>query len=90
VSDKDEHVDLDDKILAEFQRGIRAHLQSDYVRTHWDLGHAYAEMGLFLDAVAELELVLQAAPHHKPARSALALLHKRMGYPTGAGPIGQA
>lgn len=90
MTDKDEHVDLDDKILLEFQRGIRVRMQNEYVRTHWDLGHAYAEMGLFLEAASELELVLEADPHHKPARAALALVHARMGYPRGAGPIGQA
>jgi tetratricopeptide (TPR) repeat protein len=48
-------------------------------RTHFDLGVAYAAMGLLDDAIGEFEAVLRAAPGDVEARAKLeeALLRRR-------------
>lgn len=77
-------------VLEAFRRGVAEHVRSDDVRTHFDLGIAYAEMGVFADAAAEFETVLQHDPTNVRAREELAMAHARMGNPPRHGPIGKA
>jgi hypothetical protein len=51
------------------------------VGAHFELGTAYAEMGLLGDAVEELEIVLRADPQHVRARAALVELRLRLAPP---------
>jgi hypothetical protein len=90
VSDDDENPLDVDEVFAAFQRGVREHVRDDDVATHFDLGVAYAEMGLLPDAANEFELVLRTEPHHTRARAELALMHALMGNPRGSTPIGRA
>lgn len=62
------------EMLAALQRVLAEAVRNDDLSTHLYLGLTYAELGLSAEAVAELELVLQAEPEHPLARSALAVL----------------
>jgi hypothetical protein len=62
----------------------------DELQTHFDLGIAYAEMGLLADAATELEIVLRSQPGNSVARSALETVRLRMGVPPESGPDGAA
>ncbi len=45
-------------------------------QVHYDLGFAYAEMGLYEDAISELKLALKLAPKHRKHEEAFALLNE--------------
>jgi pilus assembly protein FimV len=72
-ADDDSPRDADDPklILAQFKAGGPAHISESEVHTHFDLGVAYADMGLLTDAMHEFETVLRADPGHARARAAL-------------------
>ena len=73
MSDDDRPRDVPDleTVFAQFRAGVAAHISESDVATHFDLGVAYAEMGLFGDAVHEFETVLRVEPGHARARAAL-------------------
>jgi hypothetical protein len=48
------------------------------VETHFELGTAYAEMGLLHDAMGEFEIVLRRDPEHPRARAALTDVRSRL------------
>lgn len=47
-------------IFAEFKRGVERTLTAADHETHYDLGIAYREMGLFEDAIAEFRIALES------------------------------
>ncbi len=47
-----------DAVFAQFKKGVEEQVGADDTDTHFDLGIAYKEMGLFADAVAEFELAM--------------------------------
>ena len=49
------------EVLSQFKRGIAETVPEDDAATHYDLGIAYREMGLFDDAVSEFEVAARAA-----------------------------
>ena len=51
-----------DLIHVQFRDGV----SEPDIQTHFDLGVAYAEMGLHLDAISEFEIVTRAAPPESP------------------------
>ncbi len=79
-----------DGALEKFRRGVAERVRADDADTHFDLGVAYAEMGLFVDAAAEFELVLRHDPNNSRARAELAVVHAQMGNPPKHGPTGTA
>jgi tetratricopeptide (TPR) repeat protein len=44
-----------DHVFSQFKKGVEAQVSPDDVATHFDLGIAYKEMGLVVDAMAEFE-----------------------------------
>ncbi len=50
-----DEVDVD-QVFAKFKEGVRATVAESDAATHYDLGVAYKEMGLFADAQSEFEL----------------------------------
>lgn len=86
-----DHDDLDvADAFARFRQGVAGRVREDDVSTHFDLGVAYAEMGLLADAASEFELVLRHDPWHARARAELMAMNARMGNPPKPGPIGSA
>ena len=49
-----------DTIFREFKRGVSETLDEGDVETHFDLGIAYREMGLFEDAIGEFRIALES------------------------------
>ena len=47
-----------DAVFAQFKKGVEEQVGADDTDTHFDLGIAYKEMGLFTDAVVEFELAM--------------------------------
>jgi len=58
-------------IIHEFQQGIHKAVSLDDHNTHYDLGIAYMEMGLFREALTEFEKVLGSPEHREKAREML-------------------
>jgi len=58
-------------IIHEFQEGINAAVSSDDYSTHYDLGIAYMEMGLYREALTEFAEVLPSPGHRLKAREML-------------------
>jgi hypothetical protein len=61
-----------DGVLDALKAGVAECIAPEDVPTHFDLGCAYADMGLLDDAIHELELVLRVQPKHVEARAKLA------------------
>src|ERR1700690_823134 len=52
------------EVFAKLREGVATTISPDDFKTHWDLGTAYAEMGLLADALSELATALdERAPH---------------------------
>ena len=58
-------------IIKEFQEGIDTAVPIDDYNTHYDLGIAYMEMGLFREALSEFEQVLKSPDFRMKAREML-------------------
>ena len=58
-------------LIARVFEALPDYVASDAVRTHLDLGRAYAEMGLLTDAVNEFERALELDPGNPIGRAAL-------------------
>jgi tetratricopeptide (TPR) repeat protein len=52
---KQQQIDVDE-VFAKFKQGVKAQVSDNDSATHYDLGVAYKEMGLFADAAREFEL----------------------------------
>ena len=89
VEDDKEGRDVND-VFEAFREGVTGRVRADDVGAHFDLGIAYAEMGLFVEAAAEFEIVLQHDPTNARARAELASAHVQMGNPPEHGPVGNA
>jgi len=48
-------------VFAKFRDGVSKQISPEDVQTHFDLGVAYAEMGLHADAISEFEIVTRVA-----------------------------
>ncbi|MBD3278612.1 MAG: tetratricopeptide repeat protein, partial [Candidatus Aegiribacteria sp.] len=58
-------------IIKEFQEGIDTAISIDDYNTHYDLGIAYMEMGLYREALSEFEQVLKSPDYRMKAREML-------------------
>lgn len=58
-------------MIREFQEGVNAYIPAEDHKTHFDLGIAYMEMGLFREAVSEFEKVLASPDYRLRAREML-------------------
>lgn len=66
-------------IFVQFQSGPAKGIADSDSATHFDLGVAYAAMGLLKDAIVEFEIVLRFNPAHPKARAALLEARARLG-----------
>ncbi len=66
----------DDVDRASARHGVEALVMADFddAQTHYDLGVAYAEMGLVEDALSELELACQNSRQYRDAPELKALI----------------
>lgn len=58
-------------MIREFKEGVNAYIPAEDYKTHFDLGIAYMEMGLFREAVSEFEKVLISPAFRLRAREML-------------------
>ena len=59
------------EIIMEFKRGVDSSISKEDYSTHFDLGIAYREMGLFREAIQEFEKVLISPEYRVKAREML-------------------
>jgi predicted TPR repeat methyltransferase len=87
----DEDDQLDVKAVFEaFKRGIKEQVRDDDVATHFDLGVAYQDMGMFADAAAEFALVLRVDPSYADASARFVAVQAMMANPKPGTPPGEA
>ncbi|MCC7203268.1 MAG: tetratricopeptide repeat protein [Nitrospirae bacterium] len=68
-----------EELFQEFQEGIRSQLSSEDYETHYNLGIAYKEMGLFQEAIEEFRLCLPGEHRIIDASFMIALCCKEIG-----------
>ncbi len=59
------------EMIREFKEGVNAYIPVEDYKTHFDLGIAYMEMGLFREAVSEFDKVLVSPDYRLRAREML-------------------
>jgi tetratricopeptide (TPR) repeat protein len=72
------------KVLKQFKRGIKEQLSADDSATHFDLGIAYKEMGLFDDAIEEFKLCMRSPERECNASTMIGICYKEKGQLTEA------
>ncbi len=65
-----------DDLFQEFQDGIRSQLSIEDYETHYNLGIAYKEMGLYQEAIEEFKLCVPGVNRFLDASFMIALCHK--------------
>ncbi len=68
-----------DDLFHEFQEGIRTQLSTEDYETHYNLGIAYKEMGLYQEAIEEFRLCIPGEQRFIDASFMIALCHKELG-----------
>lgn len=68
-----------EEIFQEFHEGVKAQLGEEDYETHFNLGIAYKEMGLFQEAIEEFELCMHDTPRFLDALYMIAVSHKELG-----------
>ena len=68
-----------EEIFQEFQDGVKAQLSAEDYETHYNLGIAYKEMGLFQEAIGEFKSCLQETPRFLDSSYMIAICHKELG-----------
>jgi hypothetical protein len=64
----------DEEVFARFKAGVVAVIRPEDFQAHWDLGVAYAEMGLHADAIREVATSLDERASQQMAQAAFALI----------------
>jgi Flp pilus assembly protein TadD len=70
-----------DAVFREFREALAREVREDDASTHFDLGIAYAEIGMLADAASEFELVLKHDPRHVRARAELEIVRAKLAKP---------
>jgi pilus assembly protein FimV len=68
-----------DEIFEEFKAGVEAHEKKEDEDTHFNLGVAYREMGLFDDAISEFNMTNEGEPKFIQSRYMLGLCYLEQG-----------
>lgn len=68
-----------EELFEEFQEGIKSQLSSEDYETHYNLGIAYKEMGLYQEAIEEFKLCIPETARFIDASYMMALCHKEIG-----------
>ena len=75
VEGADEQVDVEE-VFAKFKEGVRKQIDESDSATHYDLGVAYQEMGLFPDAIEEFEIAARDPRRACISHSMVAAIHR--------------
>jgi tetratricopeptide (TPR) repeat protein len=73
-----EQVDVED-VFAKFKEGVAKQISVDDAQSHYDLGVAYKEMGLFDDAIRELETAARDTKKACVCHSMIGMIHVERG-----------
>ncbi len=68
-----------DKIFQEFKAGVQAQISDTDAATHYDLGVAYREMGMYSDAIGEFEVAARDSARECVCRSVIGMIHLSIG-----------
>lgn len=73
-----DEVDVD-QVFAKFKEGVKATVDEGDAATHYDLGVAYKEMGLFADAIGEFELAAREPPRTCTCYAMIGIIYRQEG-----------
>ncbi|MFO0593428.1 MAG: tetratricopeptide repeat protein [Polyangiaceae bacterium] len=68
-----------ESVFEQFKAGVAAQVSESDAATHYDLGVAYKEMGLFTDAIAEFEVAARDPGRECVCQSMIGMLHMQLG-----------
>ncbi|WP_437671731.1 tetratricopeptide repeat protein [Sorangium sp. So ce131] len=68
-----------ESVFEQFKAGVAAQVSESDASTHYDLGVAYKEMGLYGDAIAEFELAARDPGRECVCQSMIGVTHLQMG-----------
>ncbi len=68
-----------ESVFEQFKLGVAAQISESDAATHYDLGVAYKEMGLFNDAVSEFELAARDSARDCVCQSMIGMIHLQLG-----------
>ncbi|MDI1428056.1 tetratricopeptide repeat protein [Polyangium sorediatum] len=68
-----------EKIFDEFKQGVQAQISDADSATHYDLGVAYREMGMYMDAIHEFEVAARDPSRECVCRSVIGMIHLQLG-----------
>src|SRR5262249_36816940 len=74
----DEQVSVD-SVFAQFKAGVAAQISESDAATHYDLGVAYKEMGLYTDAINEFELASRDPNRECVCQSMIGTIYIQLG-----------
>ncbi|MFO0614322.1 MAG: tetratricopeptide repeat protein [Polyangiaceae bacterium] len=66
-------------VFEQFKAGVAAQIADNDAATHYDLGVAYKEMGLFADSIAEFELASRDPTRECVSQSMIGMMHMERG-----------
>jgi tetratricopeptide (TPR) repeat protein len=68
-----------DQVFEQFKAGVAAQISESDASTHYDLGVAYREMGLFPDAISEFQLAARDPGRECVCNSMIGTIHLQLG-----------
>ncbi len=68
-----------ESVFEQFKAGVAAQVSESDAATHYDLGVAYKEMGLFTDAISEFEVAARDPGRECVCQSMIGMLHMQLG-----------
>lgn len=68
-----------ESVFEQFKAGVAAQVSESDAATHYDLGVAYKEMGLFTDAITEFEVASRDPLRECVCQSMIGMLHMQLG-----------
>ncbi|HMY16448.1 MAG TPA: tetratricopeptide repeat protein [Polyangium sp.] len=68
-----------DTVFQQFKAGVTAQISESDAATHYDLGVAYREMGMYADAINEFEVAAKDPSRECVCRSVIGMIHLQFG-----------
>ncbi len=68
-----------DTVFQQFKAGVTAQISESDAATHYDLGVAYREMGMYADAINEFEVAARDPSRECVCRSVIGMIHLQFG-----------
>lgn len=78
MTSPDQEIDVD-QVFAKFKEGVKAVVDDSDAATHHDLGLAYKEMGLQVDAISEFEIASKDPSRACMCFAMIAMIYREMG-----------